>query len=69
MTFSRDKLLRQLSEGDWHFESELGPTPYEGGVVAWIRLLRLSGYTIEERETEGITQYRLVATGHDTPAA
>ena len=69
MTFSRDKLLQQLSGGAWRFESELGPTPYDGGVVAWIRLLRLSGYTIEERNNNGFTQYRLVSPGDNAPAA
>lgn len=59
MTASRDRLLRELSDGRWHSETELGPTPYRQGLEAWIRLLRLSGYTIAERTRGGEVEYRL----------
>jgi hypothetical protein len=60
MTAPRDTLLRQLSDGHWHAKTELGPTPYERGVEAWIRLLRLNGHTIEERTREEVVEYRLI---------
>jgi hypothetical protein len=65
MTVSRDRLLRMLSDGRWHSESELGPTPYKQGIEAWIRLLRLCGYTIAERTRNDVVEYRLVL---DAPA-
>ena len=60
MTSSRDKLLLQLSDGQWHPGPELGPSPFDHGIEAWVRLLRLSGYEIEERLGAGVTEYRLV---------
>ncbi len=57
---SRDTLLLQLSDGVWHRGNELGPTPFEHGIEAWVRLLRLSGFEIEERTVDGVNEYRLV---------
>lgn len=61
MTSSRDTLLLQLSDGGWHRGSRLGPTPFDHGIEAWVRLLRLSGFQIEERLHEGEMEYRLVS--------
>lgn len=60
MTSSRDALLLQLSDGRWHAGSQLGPTPFSAGIEAWVRLLRLSGFEIEERTNDNGIEYRLV---------
>lgn len=61
MTSSRDTLLLQLSDGGWHRGDRLGTTPLDHGIEVWVRLLRLSGFQIEERLHEGETEYRLVS--------
>jgi biotin operon repressor len=60
VTSPRDALLLQLADGRWHSAAELSAAATPHGVVAWIRLLRLSGFTIDERLQEGVVVYRLV---------
>jgi len=57
-----DKILRLLSDGQWHSELDLRPllTGARQSVAAKVRYLRGRGFTLKEREATRGKEYRLV---------
>ena len=58
----RDQLLERLSDGEWHYARDVAhPYSHPATVAAFVRILRASGYVIEEGYDDGQLRFRLVA--------